>query len=72
MPKQDIPKDANPVFREVMQAIRTGKKYPYDKRKEKLSAAQQKAVEKAARNAARKRKGMHRAGNDVIDSGMFD
>lgn len=68
MPKQDIPGDADPVFREVMNAIRTGKN-PDHRKREKLNAKQQAAVDKALR----KRKGKHTQGfrDDVIDTGMF-
>ena len=60
---------ADPVFEQVMKAIRTGKN-PDHKRLEKLSADKRKAVEKALR----KRKGKHTQGfrDDVIDTGMFD
>ncbi len=59
----------DPVFEQVMHAIRTGKN-PDHKRLEKLSADKRKAVEKALR----KRKGKHTQGfrDDVIDTGMFD
>jgi hypothetical protein len=62
----------DPVFREVMKAIRTGKN-PDHKRLQQLDKAKQKAVKQAADKAARKRKGTHRAGgnDDVIDTGMF-
>lgn len=71
MPTNSVPGDADPVFKEVMSAIRKGKN-PEHKRLEKLSAAQRKAVQKAANQAQRKRKGAHRGGNDdVIDTGMF-
>lgn len=68
MPTQPVPDDADPVFAEVMGAIRKGKN-PDHKRLEKLSAQKQKAVQKALKN----RKGKHRPGNggDVIDTGMF-
>ncbi len=59
----------DPVFEQVMRAIRTGKN-PDHKRLEKLSADKRKAVEKALK----KRKGTHTQGfrGDVIDTGMFD
>ena len=59
----------DPVFEQVMRAIRTGKN-PDHKRLEKLSADKRRAVEKALK----KRKGKHTQGfqDDVIDSGMFD
>jgi hypothetical protein len=59
----------DPVFEQVMRAIRTGKN-PDHKRLEKLSADKRKAVEKALK----KRKGKHTQGfrDDVIDTGMFD
>lgn len=59
----------DPVFEQVMRAIRTGKN-PDHKRIEKLSADKRKAVEKALK----KRKGKHTQGfrDDVIDTGMFD
>lgn len=59
----------DPVFEQVMRAIRTGKN-PDHKRIEKLSADKRKAVEKALK----KRKGKHTQSfrDDVIDTGMFD
>lgn len=59
----------DPVFEQVMRAVRTGKN-PDHKRIEKLSADKRKAVEKALK----KRKGKHTQGfrDDVIDTGMFD
>lgn len=59
----------DPVFEQVMRAIRTGKN-PDHKRIEKLSADKRKAVEKALK----KRKGKHTQGfrDNVIDTGMFD
>lgn len=59
----------DPVFEQVMRAIRTDKN-PDHKRIEKLSADKRKAVEKALK----KRKGKHTQGfrDDVIDTGMFD
>lgn len=68
MPKQSVPDDADPVFAEVMGAIRKGKN-PDHKRLEKLSAQKRKAVQKALKD----RKGKHRRGGDgdVIDTGMF-
>ena len=59
----------DPVFEQVMRAIRTGKN-PDHKRIEKLSTDKRKAVEKALK----KRKGKHTQGfrDDVIDTGMFD
>lgn len=59
----------DPVFEQVMRAIRTGKN-PDHRRIEKLSADKRKAVEKALK----KRKGKHTQGfrDDVIDTGMFD
>lgn len=72
MPKEQLPNNSDPVFREVMGAIRKGKNPDHAKR-QKLSAKQQVAVDKAAKDAARKRKGRHRTGGDdgVIDTGMF-
>lgn len=69
MPKEQLPNDSDPVFRAVMGAIRKGKNPDHAKR-QKLSAKQQQAVEKALR----KRKGKHTQGfrDDVIDTGMFD
>jgi hypothetical protein len=69
MPSQDIPKDADPVFREVMRAVRTGKN-PEKKRLDQLDAKKQKLV----KDAMRKRKGKHTQGfqDGVIDTGMFD
>ena len=69
MPKEDIPKDADPVFREVMGAIRKGKNPEYRKM-QKLDAKQQRAV----KAALRKRKGKHTEGfnDNVIDTGQFD
>lgn len=70
MPKNPpIPDDADPVFREVMKAIRTGKN-PHHIKREKLNAAQKKAVDAALK----KRKGKHTQGfqDGVIDTGMFD
>jgi hypothetical protein len=72
MPTNPVPEDADPLFREVMESIRTGKN-PEHKRLQKLSAKQQKAVKQAAQKAQKKRKGAHRGGDDgVIDTGMFD
>lgn len=71
MPADPMPEDAHPLFKEVMGAIRKGKN-PEHKRLSKLSAAQKKAVESAAKKARLKRKGAHRGGgDDVIDTGMF-
>lgn len=69
MPNQDMPKDADPVFREVMKAVRSGKN-PDHARLQKLDAAKRKQVEQAMR----KRKGKHTQGfqDGVIDTGMFD
>jgi hypothetical protein len=60
---------ADPVFEQVMKAIRTGKN-PDHQRIKKLDAAKRREVEKALR----KRKGKHTQGfrDDVIDTGMFD
>lgn len=72
MTKQPIPDDADPVFKEIMKAIRTGKN-PTHAAQQRLSDKQRKAVDKALREATRKRKGSHRAGgDDVINTGMFD
>jgi hypothetical protein len=71
MPRQDVPEDADPVFKELMGHIRAGRN-PDHKRLSKLDSAKRKAVEKAAREAMRKRKGAHRRDDgDVIDTGMF-
>lgn len=61
--------ETDPVFNEVMKAIRTGKN-PDHKRLQKLDAKKQKAV----KDAMKKRKGKHTQGfrDDVIDTGMFD
>lgn len=61
--------DVDPVFREVMKAIRTGKN-PDHKRLEKLDAAKRKQVAQAMK----RRKGKHTQGfqDGVIDTGMFD
>jgi len=70
MPKNpEIPGDADPVFQEVMKAIRTGKNPHHDKIK-KLDAKKQKQVQAAMK----KRKGKHTQGfqDGVIDTGMFD
>jgi hypothetical protein len=70
--KNPIPDDADPVFKEVMKAVRTGKN-PTHAAQQRLSDKQQKAVDKALKDAKRKRKGAHRAGgDDVINTGMFD
>lgn len=68
MPNQDIPKDADPVFREVMKAVRSGKN-PDHNRLQKLDAKKQKLV----KDAMKKRKGKHTQGfqDGVIDTGMF-
>lgn len=70
MPKEETPEGADPVFEQVMKAIRTGKN-PDHKRLEKLSEAKRKEVEKALK----KRKGKYTRGfrdDNVIDTGMFD
>lgn len=72
MPKQDVPDDADPLFREVMDSIRRGNN-PDHKRLSKLDADKRKAADKALKAAQRKRKGSHRGGDDdVINTGMFD
>lgn len=74
MPKQDIPEDADPVFKEVMNAIRSGNN-PDHKRISRLSASQRDVARKALEANKRRRKQRPRTGNgydDVIDTGMFD
>jgi len=73
MPKQDIPEDADPVFREVMNAIRSGKN-PDHAKLSKLSGDKMRTARKAMGAQARRRKQRPYTGNgdDVIDTGMFD
>lgn len=72
MAKNPVPDDADPLFKEVLEAIRKGNN-PVHAKHQRLTAKQQKAVEKAARDTAKKRKGSHRrGGGDVFDTGMFD
>ena len=69
MRKQPLPDKSDPVYQEVMRALRKGKNPDHD-RLTKLDAKKQKAV----RDALKKRKGKHRpgsGGDDVIDTGMF-
>lgn len=73
MPKEDIPAGADPVFEQVMRAIRTGKN-PDHKRLSKLSADKKAAALKALEQHKRRRKERPSTadGYDVIDTGMFD
>lgn len=73
MTKEQIPGNADPDFKEVMKAIRSGKNPDHAKRK-RLDEKHKRIVDKALRAAERKRKGgRHRTGgsDDVIDTGMF-
>lgn len=72
MPKNPVPEDADPLFREVMESIRQGKN-PDHARLKKLDAKKRKEVQQAADKAKRKRRGAHRGGDgDVFNTGMFD
>lgn len=72
MGKEQIPDDADPVYREVMESIRQGKN-PDHARLKKLDAKKRKEVQQAADKAKRKRRGAHRDGDgDVFNTGMFD
>lgn len=74
MSKDQLPDDADAEFKKVMKVLRSGRNLDHIKR-ERMTAQQRKAVDKAKRAAERKRKGgRHRAGggDDVINTGMFD